>query len=685
MQFLPLTNKMGYEFAIFNALIQFAIWGTFFSLNKFVQLSFFYKFSVFLIVFTIPILISLLGELIFGFCHFTFGLNYYILFVLPANILGFSVYEVINSIKIKLKAILFYFIFLLIISGIIVEIYFYPQIYFYNLIIGYFPGTIYDELIEIDLKLVLSRIIPLILGIIFIFIKRINCKNIIKLYFLLIILIGYFFIKPHIGLSTNKFVLIENLSNKNETKHFIVHFDSSIENDNVKRLSLLHEYYFYRISKILNFKPNKKIESFIYKDDIQKGKLFGSRAADVTKPWLYQIHLDVNSTERNLLHEIIHVFSAELGNGPLKLAGDYNPAIIEGFAMAIEELIEPKRNLDELAYLGLKHYNLSTRKLFNGFNFFTQNSSIGYILSGSFIKFLQKHYGNKELFKYYKTADLRNSYKLEPEKLFSKYFTYINNQNFKFNSYKAIYYFGYSPLINKKCARYIAYNINEINKLFKEKKYEKAAKESKLLYNESGNYAAYYGYLLSLIKLNKFLDAKNSLNNFISVTKNSNTYFTLKFIDTKLNIALSKKCPEFDTLLSYNLSESFNFEVYRLNEFFTKESDKINDYIFNETNFDVNRIKSDTLKFLFLDPKTLNAKYIIDKAESYILINKFYKQFNYERLSEEYFINGDYEYSKNLLKRSIDLNIDKVKQCLYFSKLQKINWFIENGNNKDKN
>lgn len=386
-----------------------------------------------------------------------------------------------------------------------------------------------------------------------------------------------------------------------------------------------------------------------------------------------------------MLHEIIHVFSAELGNGPLKLAGDYNPAIIEGFAMAIEELIEPKRNLDELAYLGLKHYNLSTRKLFNGFNFFTQNSSIGYILSGSFIKFLQKHYGNKELFKYYKTADLRNSYKLEPEKLFSKYFTYINNQNFKFNSYKAIYYFGYSPLINKKCARYIAYNINEINKLFKEKKYEKAAKESKLLYNESGNYAAYYGYLLSLIKLNKFLDAKNSLNNFISVTKNSNTYFTLKFIDTKLNIALSKKCPEFDTLLSYNLSESFNFEVYRLNEFFTKESDKINDYIFNETNFDVNRIKSDTLKFLFLDPKTLNAKYIIDKAESYILINKFYKQFNYERLSEEYFINGDYEYSKNLLKRSIDLNIDKVKQCLYFSKLQKINWFIENGNNKDKN
>lgn len=99
----------------------------------------------------------------------------------------------------------------------------------------------------------------------------------------------------------------------------------------------------------------------------------------------------------------------------------------------------------------------------------------------------------------------------------------------------------------------------------------------------------------------------------------------------------------------------------------------------------MNRIKSDTLKFLFLDPKTLNAKYIIDKAESYILINKFYKQFNYERLSEEYFINGDYEYSKNLLKRSIDLNIDKVKQCLYFSKLQKINWFIENGNNKDKN
>lgn len=685
MQFLPLTNKMGYEFAIFNALIQFAIWGAFFNLNKFVQLSFFYKLSIFLLVFTIPILISLLSELIFGFCHFTFGLNYYILFVLPANILGFSVYEVINSIKIQLKAVIFYFILIIIILGIIVEIYFYPQIYFYNLIIGYFPGTIYDELIEIDLKLVLSRIIPLILGIVFVLIKRINCKNSIKLFTLLIILIGYFFIKPLIGFSTNKSVLIENLSNINETEHFIVHFDSSIENDNVKRLSLLHEYYFYRISKILDFKPSKKIESFIYKDDIQKGKLFGSRAADVTKPWLYQIHLDVNSTERNLLHEIIHVFSAELGNGPLKLAGNYNPAIIEGFAMGIEELIEPKRNLDELAYLGLKHYNLNTQKLFNGFNFFTQNSSIGYILSGSFIKFLQTHFGNKELFQYYKTADLKNSYKLSPEKLFSEYMLYINNQNFNFNSDKAIYYFGYLPLINKKCARYIAYNLNEIRILIAEKKYEKAAKNSKLLYNESKNYAAYYSYLISLIKLNKFAEAKNSLNKFIPKIKNSSIYYNFKIIYAKLNIVLNKKFPEYDNLLSYNLSEGINFELYRLHEFLNKENDKINKYIFYENNFDVNRIKSDTLKFLFLDPTTLNAKYIIDKAESYILMKKFYKQFNYERLSEEYFINGDYEYSKNLLKRSIDLNIDKVKQCLYFSRLQKINWFIENGNIKDKN
>ncbi len=684
MQFIPLTNKMGYEFAMINSLLQFLFWG--FLLFSDVSV---YKIGnqiiiIPLLLFTVPICISLSSEIILGFCSFGFGLKYYFLFVLPSSFLGFTLFLLLKNTKFKHKKLLFYSLTFIIILDIVIELFLYPQIYFYNLILAYFPGTIYDELIKIDSKLIYSRLIPILLGIIIISITNFIKKDRIKFFLVFLLVIMSFMIKPLLGLNTSKDRLKKHLAEIKETEHFIVYYDNSIDSKLFERINLLHEYYFLKVREELGFQPINKIESFIYSSDEQKGKLFGSRAADVTKPWLYQIHININSVDRNLLHEIIHVFSAEIGVSPLKLANGLNPAIIEGFAMAIEEIIEPSGSLDEYASLGISYYNINPNYIFNGLNFFSYNSSLGYILSGSFIKYLYSEYGRNKVFNFYKFSSLEKSFNENSKKLYVDYLKFINSLNLPFNKNKAIYFFGYSPLVNKKCARYIAYRYEEIRNIFENKRYRQAANEYKSLFEESNSLLAFNGYIVSLIMLREYKTVKYEISKILDICKDKNIYFSFRLLYEKTNIILSESnYSGLDELLEYNISENYNFEIYKIKELLKYNEELMREYLVNEGNFSFAKIKIDSLKFLFISSKDtdlLNTD-LLSKNDSFR--NNRYYRLKIEKLSDEYFLKGDYESAKKLLDVLIKLNIDNDKQCLYFSKLQKLNWFIKKRKNRN--
>ena len=165
---LPLTKVFGYEFSALNALLLSLLSGLFsisflkssvkenqkFELENYLSAL---RWMLFL-----PFAISVLNSIIFGFCSFTDGLLFYLVITFPSLIIGSSLGSATFIVFKKFRVILFLLFFLLILFISVLEIYFNPQVYLYNPLFAYFPGTIYDEGLSVDFKLILYRIFNLI-------------------------------------------------------------------------------------------------------------------------------------------------------------------------------------------------------------------------------------------------------------------------------------------------------------------------------------------------------------------------------------------------------------------------------------------------------------------------------------------------------------------------------------------
>ena len=168
LQTLPLTNVFGYEFSALNALLLSFLSGLFsisylkslvkenqkFNVENFISAL---RWMIFL-----PFAISVINSMIFGFCSFTDGLIFFIVITLPSVIIGSAIGSAIFFLIRKLRVIVFITFYLLILFIPILEIYFNPQIFLYNPLFAYFPGTIYDEGLSVDLKLTLYRFFNLL-------------------------------------------------------------------------------------------------------------------------------------------------------------------------------------------------------------------------------------------------------------------------------------------------------------------------------------------------------------------------------------------------------------------------------------------------------------------------------------------------------------------------------------------
>ncbi|MGB5529595.1 MAG: hypothetical protein WBQ32_06460, partial [Ignavibacteriaceae bacterium] len=423
LQTLPLTNVFGYEFSAINALLLSFLSGLFsisylkslvkenqkFNVENFISAL---RWMIFL-----PFAISVINSIIFGFCSFTDGLLFYLVITFPSVIIGSAIGSAVFVLIKKLKVISYVILYLLILLIPILEIYFNPQIYLYNPLFAYFPGTIYDEGLSVDLKLTLYRFYNLIffLSILVYLIKyQFKSSSIIRRKSFLFLSIGiaaifYFFLSPVFGFTTTESRLNNELSYQVESKHFIIQADRRIEKEVIQQVVLNQEYYYSQLSNYFAEVPATKINSFIFFDSEQKKKLFGSGAADVAKPWLNSIYVSLDSWESTLKHEIAHCFTAGFGTGVFKLAAGFNPALIEGVAEAADGFYD-ENSIHYLAALAYKNeYRINLNSLFNYFSFFGSVSSLSYIYSGSFIDFLTSEYGIDKVKNFYQTNDFNLS------------------------------------------------------------------------------------------------------------------------------------------------------------------------------------------------------------------------------------------------------------------------------------
>ncbi|HVO72931.1 MAG TPA: hypothetical protein VMT35_02845 [Ignavibacteriaceae bacterium] len=561
--FLPLTTYFSFEYSLCNSVLIVFLSGIFAvkylrsddpleSKHERIWYNLFPAAAAFILI---PLLIGIINSLLSISCSLTEGLMFYLVIAVPAVIIGFSLGMLSAVLLKKFNLILFLLIYFLLLISPILEIYLNPQVYFYNPIIAYFPGTVYDEALSIDMKLILYRLFNIIyFGIIFIlayrsFFKIGGLTKTAVLLFVILFGAGFIYFSPSLGYSTTLITLQDKLSKEIETPHFFIRYSPGADEKFIKSLALHHEYFYEELKDYLKCEPAQKIRSFVFASRDDKKEFIGSANADIAKPWLYQIYTVSENYDETLKHEIAHCFSAEFGTGMFKLADNFNPSLIEGIASAADPLFD-ENYVDYAAAIAYKNgYRINLNDLFGYFSFFGNVSTLSYVYAGSFTKFLITSYGIEKYKRLYSNLDFREVYGISMEMLSRQFFTFLKEINTENTRNQAKYYYGRKSIFYKTCPRYAA---NESNKGWE--KYEKGNyRDAEMIFSDlfkiTNDYSALNGLASSLWEENKKDESINLLKSRLEGYENSSYYY---LIELKLGdqLAREKKYKDADSIYS---------------------------------------------------------------------------------------------------------------------------------------
>ncbi|HTY36319.1 MAG TPA: hypothetical protein VMH23_04360 [Bacteroidota bacterium] len=529
---IPLFNYLGYEFSVVIALfwslcaslLTVSLWHKSIGdplpdLRAFLRRS----YSVLLFPLMIPAIVIGVNAFVVRNCSLLQGAALFLLIVVPAILIvhAFSFLVVVSFNRWQKTLVVVGW--LLMIAQIPYVTLGRPQIFAFNPIVGFFAGFTYDESLVVFNRLVMYRVGTLafaaflLLEAVLKYQRRSMQSNgppdsrrktlrAASVGLLAIAAVIWLF-SDRLGLSSSERSIERTLGGRIETDHFVISYpDSLVKGIRLEQLAQLHEFYFDELVRILHVRPEKKIHSFLYATPEQKGRLVGASGTDFAKPWLSQLHINLNDVDATLKHEMVHVLAAEFG---LPLLGiGLNSGLIEGLAVGIGrmEYEEPINRLAGMAYAAGRTPEVAD--LFSLSGFMKAPAGVSYTLAGSFCRFLIDRYGLRRFKLLYRTGEYEIIYGEPLPSLLRDWRRSISV--FRFNEaeiQKAEYLFSRRSIFGKVCARVIANLNGETRSLLAAKKYDIALQSAERSLALTSNTDAIYQKTTSLLRLGRFQEA----------------------------------------------------------------------------------------------------------------------------------------------------------------------------------
>ncbi len=703
LTFLPLTKTLGYEFSVVNGILLFIIGGlqTIIVQRKdfeigvidlFLKNKLFISFSI-----IIPFLIGFLSSVLNSNCPIKDGILFYLVISIPSFFFG----GVIGSFCTALSRKYSFYFFIIISLGLIIsplaEFFFNPQIYFYNPVFGYFPGTIYDEDLTVDRILIAYRIFNIAFFILLFYSSRIiinnsKVKKVLIVLTLILVSSSFSILKPKLFFATDKNRIEKELALTIATNNFQIHLPDTLLGDKENRYNaLLHEYFLDQIKIQLKSSFPYKIDSYLFAGKENKRELLGSGNADLAKPWLHQIYLNYNNYDATLKHEIVHILAGEFGSTLFRVSADLNPAMIEGLAMSIENNYDdyPVHYMAKLAFKA--GYKYPIEKLFSGFNFFSQISSISYIYAGSFLKYLEDKYGISKIKYLYEVNDFQKVYGKNLDELAKAYLAFLENYQIEFYKNRAQLYFGGQSILKKYCPRMAASDVKKAWALYKNKKYSETLDLFKNVYNYSNSYQSLLGVVSSYSAEKKYGTAAEFLSNQIVNFRSSQFYYSLELILADLLIQTNqsvKAMSLYDSLLVQNPHIDFTNEILIRKSILEEGVDSLKNYFNYNRKLKLQKILSLNSKGIkyFSIPTLINLSNngnsgldnLITELKSNIKVQDFSSSYAALEISKYALRNLDYETAQYFAVRSLDFRKDYNSDHMFIENLRMVNWFKNN-------
>lgn len=301
-----------------------------------------------------------------------------------------------------------------------------PPVFTYNAILGFFPGNLYDENVQLGSPLVWSRVeealwVIMIVALVASWLDvpryrvtrapRPGSRRIATLAVAAVVAAGAIVLHTQsgrLGYRIDAEDIEEALAGKIETAHFIIHYAKTDEiEEDIALIAADHELRYAEVVAQLGMAPPGKIRSFLFSGRDQKARWMGARDVEMAKPWRQEIYLDHRAYPHpSLRHEIAHAVASAFGDPIFGVAARrvlgvpvlVSPGLIEGLAVAVDwpggsERLTPHESVRALQMMGKAP---SIRDLLS-LKFFSVSSAQGYTTAGSFLRFLLDTYGAARL------------------------------------------------------------------------------------------------------------------------------------------------------------------------------------------------------------------------------------------------------------------------------------------------
>ncbi len=332
-----------------------------------------------------------------------------------------------------------------------------PPVFSYSPLVGYFPGNLYDEQIELGAALGWARLeaalwVAMALAglssvlhpptMVWAPARLALRARVIGLLLALGSGVAAGALRHQsgaLGYAVEAADIQRALGGRTETENFVIHYAATEEiNRDISLIAADHELRFAQITAALGIRPSRKIHSYYFSGGDQKARLMGARDVEMAKPWRYEIYLEHRAFPHgSLRHEIAHIVAAEFGDPWFHVSARsfaglpllVNPGLIEGLAVAADwpgsydRELTPHQATRAMQELGVRPSIDALLSL----RFLSLSSARSYTTAGSFVRFLLERHGAEKLRKLYGNGgDFQATYGISAAVLQQEWRDHIN-------------------------------------------------------------------------------------------------------------------------------------------------------------------------------------------------------------------------------------------------------------------
>ncbi len=285
-----------------------------------------------------------------------------------------------------------------------------PTVYVFGAFAGYFPGAIYDDLVQIPTRYLTYRattmMAVLALGLLFdalweptsgtLDFRRRGLRQpgtvLVALGALGIVATSYWH-GDDLGHWVSEEYLSEQLGKTEQGRHCIVHMPRETLPEDASRLLEDCDFHVARIRSLIGASSNEPVTAYFFRDQDEKKDLIGVGRTLIAKPWRREVYLQVSGWPHPVLgHEVVHAVLAEAGRGPFAVSSTFgglipNPGIVEGAAVALAWDVRDELDPDQWSKILMDRNELPAASTVTSLKFSALPARRAYMSAGSIVRF----------------------------------------------------------------------------------------------------------------------------------------------------------------------------------------------------------------------------------------------------------------------------------------------------------